>query len=162
MIYVWTDRVQEDTDTDDSSLSLEEPNDPNANSAGAEGAFAVEFNNKVHIASAEIEIGDESEIVSIDTPTHPQPVSELFLQANCPSRNILHPEYVSSFISVSEEIVNSSRSKLTEHEMALLQQYQQSELVSIRNLFDENFNSDKHSNKWWSRQTAMFVFLLQK
>jgi hypothetical protein len=109
---------------------VEEPNDPNANSAGAEGAFAIEFSNKVNIASAEIEIGDESEIVSIDTPIHPQPVSELFLSANSQLRNIGHPEFMSSFISVSEEISQNHLSKPTEHEMSLLQQYQQSELVS--------------------------------
>jgi hypothetical protein len=52
------------------------------------------------------------------------------MQANSKSWNILHPEFVSSFISVAEEIVNGKQSKLNDHEMALLQQYQQSELVN--------------------------------
>ncbi|KAF4526791.1 hypothetical protein B566_EDAN015587 [Ephemera danica] len=118
----------EDTDTDDSSVSIEEPVDPNANSAGAEGAFAVEFNNKVHIATAEIEIGDETDIVSIDTPTRTRSVSQFFVQQNCKSWGILHPEFVSSFIYVQEEFISSKQAKLNDHEMSLLQQYQQSEL----------------------------------
>jgi hypothetical protein len=121
-------RAQADTDSDDSS-SIEELSDPNANSAGAEGAFAVEFNSKCSIASAEIEMGDESEVVSIDTPTQPRQVAELFVHQQ--TMTPAHPEFVSSFISVFEEVLQSAKSKLTEHEQSLLQTYQQSELVSI-------------------------------
>jgi len=122
-------KVQADTDSDDSS-SVEELSDQNANSAGAEGAFAIEFNNKCSIASAEIEVGDESEVVSIDTPTQPRQVAELFLhpQFQAPT----HPEFVACFISVFEESMASAKAKLTEHELSLLQTYQQSELVIYR------------------------------
>lgn len=125
-------RAQADTDSDDSS-SIEELSDPNANSAGAEGAFAVEFNNKCSIASAEIEVGDESEVVSIDTPTQPRQVAELFVHQQ--NLTPAHPEFVSSFISVFEEVLQGAKSKLTEHEQSLLQTYQQSELVSTRLIF---------------------------
>lgn len=125
-------RGQADTDSDDSS-SVEELSDPNANSACAEGAFAVEFNNKCSIASAEIEVGDESEVVSIDTPTQPRQVAELFVHQQ--TMTPAHPEFVSSFISVFEEVQQNAKSKLTEHELSLLQTYQQSELVSTTNFY---------------------------
>ncbi|XP_059478816.1 programmed cell death protein 2-like [Neocloeon triangulifer] len=133
VIFQKPQRPHEDTDTDE-SCSIEDLSDPNANSAGAEGAFAVEFNSKCAIASAEIEIGDESEIVSIDTPTQPRQVSELFSHPSMPTPT--HPEFLSSFISVAEEVPQEKKAKLTEHELSLLQAYQQSELGGGDVIFD--------------------------
>ncbi|PNF19059.1 hypothetical protein B7P43_G11701 [Cryptotermes secundus] len=110
--------------------------------AGA-GAGAV---GRLHSPSATAEIeGDESEVVSIDTPTAPQHDLTALLQDVAPlpmelrSRNggdgnrqhytlpTGPPQFTSSFISVSEEELRSSPTitPISEHVLELLQEYQQ-------------------------------------
>ncbi|CAB3360848.1 Hypothetical predicted protein [Cloeon dipterum] len=127
VIFQIPQNAPEGSDTDDESSSVEELSDPNANSGGAEGAFAIEFNSKCSVATAEIETGDESDIVSIDTPTQPRQMAEIFSYAPLPPH--AHHEFACSFISVAEEKFDTQRgAKITEHELSLLQAYQQSEL----------------------------------
>ncbi|GLG94755.1 Programmed cell death protein 2-like [Gryllus bimaculatus] len=101
--------------------------------AGAQEGGAV---GRLHSPSATAEIeGEESEIVSIDTPTAPQHNLIALLQEVAPMPSEISgicnggsPQFSSSFISVGEEEIagaSATVTPLSEHVRDLLQEYQQ-------------------------------------
>ncbi|XP_069692515.1 programmed cell death protein 2-like [Periplaneta americana] len=137
------DETEDDVQVRLGSLSVD---DRNANWGGGRGVTAgagAGAVGRLHspAATAEIE-GDESEVVSIDTPTAPQHDLTALLQEVAPLPMELHsvdsnrqhysfptgpPQFAASFVSVGEEDLPSSPSvtPVSEHVRELLQEYQQ-------------------------------------
>lgn len=129
---------ENDSDDDSSSISAGLGNltvdECNANWGGVgnvdkeSGAVGKQMSP---IATAEIE-GDESEVVSIDTPTMPQRDLLALLQENAPVPYCLHSgernqnnsiSFVPLFMSVGEEVMSSNACS-ADHVRELIQQYQ--------------------------------------
>ncbi|XP_017786647.1 PREDICTED: programmed cell death protein 2-like [Nicrophorus vespilloides] len=134
---VINENIEQVSDEDEESLSLEDSvqagfenlyvDERNANNADVQGAVG-----SLHspAATAEIE-GDESEVVSIDTPTIPQRDLSLFLQEICPlsqeffrTEKQLNIEFVPYFIRFSDKVGPGSSGYIDRHVKELLQEYQ--------------------------------------
>lgn len=78
-------------------------------------------------ASAEIE-GDESELVSIDTPTGPQLDLHALLKESAPlPKDIRHALFAPYFVSVAEEDLKRRDTEMAGHVRLLLAEYQQNQ-----------------------------------